>query len=85
MIERFDFSRPIEELIQTIRDVQQRRGIACLFNVNELYVEHTAAVAVALGMPGVSPLSAPPLPRQEYHAPAIFGCASVQMPQSASE
>ncbi len=33
-------------------------GIACLFNVIEYYVSHTAAVAAALGLPGLSPASA---------------------------
>ncbi|MCU0787622.1 MAG: hypothetical protein MUC91_05435, partial [Verrucomicrobia bacterium] len=44
-VERFDFSRPQEELVETVRQIQQRWGIACLFNVIEYYVSHTAAVA----------------------------------------
>jgi biotin carboxylase len=57
-VERFDFSRPLPELIGVVRALQQRWGLACLLNLNELYVAHTAEVATALGLPGVSPGSA---------------------------
>ena len=58
LVERFDFSRPIAELIEFVRGIQQRHKLQCLFNVNELYVAATADVAAALDMPGVSPKSA---------------------------
>jgi hypothetical protein len=58
VVERFDFSRPLDELVAAVRGVQQRLGIACLYNVNELYVAPTARVAEALGLPGVRPDSA---------------------------
>ena len=57
-VERFDFSRPLPELIEAVRVIQQRHGIACLFNVIEFYVAQTAAVAAAIGVPGISPASA---------------------------
>ncbi len=55
VVERFDFSRPSSELIDVVRNVREQSGLACLFNVNEFYVHHTALVAAALGMPGISP------------------------------
>ena len=58
VVERFDFSRPIADLIEAVRDIQQRFGIACLFNVIELYVAQTAEAAEAIGVPGISPTSA---------------------------
>jgi hypothetical protein len=59
VVERFDFSRPRVELVGAVRAIGERcGGIACLYNVNELYVAHTAEVAEALGLPGVSPMSA---------------------------
>jgi biotin carboxylase len=58
LVERFDFSRPQEELVEAVRAIQKRRGLSCLFNVIEFYVAQTAAVAEALGMPGISPASA---------------------------
>ena len=57
-VERFDFSRPFPELLEKVRDIQKRFGIACLYNVVEFYVAQTAAVAAALGLPGISPASA---------------------------
>jgi biotin carboxylase len=57
-VERFDFSRPRGELIETVRSIQQRFGIQCLFNVVEFYVEPTAEVAAALSLPSISPASA---------------------------
>ncbi|MDB6123285.1 MAG: hypothetical protein JWQ71_2278 [Pedosphaera sp.] len=57
-VERFDFSRPLPELIEAVRSIQKRFGIACLFNVVEFYVAQTADVAAALGLPGISPASA---------------------------
>jgi biotin carboxylase len=58
IVERFDFSRPLGELIEAVRQIQQRVGIACLFNVIEFYVAQTAQVAAALGLPGISPAAA---------------------------
>lgn len=57
-VERFDFSRPFPELVEKVREIQQRFGIACLYNVVEFYVAQTAAVAAALELPGISPESA---------------------------
>lgn len=58
LAERFDFSRPLPELIAKVRGIQERFGIACLYNVIEFYVLQTAQVAEALGLPGLSPASA---------------------------
>lgn len=58
IVERFDFSRPMSELISAVRAIQQRVGVACLFNVVEFYVEQTAEVAATLGIPCISPGSA---------------------------
>src|SRR4051812_39351263 len=58
VVERFDFSRPLDELIALVRGVKQPFGLACLFNVVEFYVAQTAQVAKALDLPGVSPESA---------------------------
>jgi hypothetical protein len=58
LVERFDFSRPMPELIGAVREIQKRWGIACLFNVMEFYVAQTAEVAAALGLPGISAASA---------------------------
>ena len=58
VVERFDFSRPFPELVAKVRDIQERFGISCLYNVIEFYVAQTAEVAVALGLPGISPASA---------------------------
>lgn len=57
-VERFDFSRPFPELLEKVREIQTRFGIACLYNVIEFYVAQTAEVAAALGLPGISPASA---------------------------
>lgn len=56
--DRFDFSRPDEDLVAVVRDIQQRLGIQCLYNVIEFYVAQTATVAAALGIPNLSPASA---------------------------
>ena len=71
-VERFDFSRPLPELIAAVRDIQKRFGIACLYNVVEFYVAQTAEVAAALGLPGISSASAAlcldkNLMRQRFH------------------
>src|SRR5258706_10303859 len=58
LVERFDFSRPMEELIDAVRSIQERWTIGCLFNVIEFYVAQTAGVAAALGLPGISPEAA---------------------------
>ena len=58
VVERFDFSRPHEELVDAFRKIQKQWGIACLFNVGEFYVRQTADLAAALGLPGVPPASA---------------------------
>src|SRR3954470_5126504 len=42
LVERFDFSRPIGELVDAVRAIQASRGIACLFNVIEFYVAQAA-------------------------------------------
>ena len=57
-VERFDFSRPLSELVEAVRSLQARWGIACLFNVIEFYVAQTAEVAAALNIPCISPASA---------------------------
>jgi len=58
VVERFDFSRPPAELIEAVRGIQRRWGLACLYNVGEYYVAQTAEVAAALGLPGISSASA---------------------------
>ena len=58
VVERFDFSRPLPLLIEAVRAIQQRWGLACLFNVIEFYVAQTADVAAALGVRGISAESA---------------------------
>ncbi len=58
LIERFDFSRPLPELIEAVRSIHARHPLACLFNVGEYYVAQTAEVAEALGFPYLSPASA---------------------------
>jgi hypothetical protein len=58
VVERFDFSRPLAELIEAVRGIRQRWGLACLCNVGEYYVAKTADVAAALGVAGLSPESA---------------------------
>lgn len=55
LVERFDFSRPIGELIAAVKDIQRRLGISCLLNVIEFYVGHVAAVAETLGLRGLAP------------------------------
>src|SRR5882724_8745256 len=57
-VERFDFSRPLPELVEAVRGIQKRWGISCLFNVIEFYVAQTADIAAALGIPCISPESA---------------------------
>lgn len=58
VVENFDFSRSLPELLEKVRDIQKRFGIACLYNVIEFYVAQTAEVAATLGLPGLSPASA---------------------------
>jgi biotin carboxylase len=58
VVERFDFSMPLSELIEAVRSIQTRYSVACLFNVGEYYVVQTADVAAALGIPYISPRSA---------------------------
>jgi len=58
VVERFDFSRPFAELVEKVREIQGRFGIACLYNVVEFYVAQTADVAAELGLPGISSASA---------------------------
>jgi cysteine synthase A len=58
LVERFDFSRARAELIEAVRQIRERHGLACLYNVNEYYVEQTADVAAALGLAGLSPQAA---------------------------
>jgi hypothetical protein len=58
MVEHFDFSRPLSELIETVRHIRTRRPISCLFNVGEFYVAQTADIAEALGIPFISSSSA---------------------------
>ena len=72
LVERFDFSRPIEELIEAVRDIQNRLGLQCLYNTIEYYVAQTAQVATALGISNLSPASArlcldKNLMRQRFH------------------
>jgi hypothetical protein len=83
LVERFDFSRPIPELIEKVKEIRDKFGLACLYNVNEYYVAQTAEVAAALGVAGISPESArvsldKNLMRERFrdrigeHAPARF-------------
>jgi biotin carboxylase len=58
VVERFDFSRPLDELIEAVRHIERRVGLACLFNVVEFYVAQTAEVAAALGISALSPAAA---------------------------
>ena len=58
VVERFDFSRPFAELLEAVRAIQRRFGLACLFNVIEFYVAQTAHLAAALGVPGLTAESA---------------------------
>ncbi len=58
VVERFDFSRPLPELIEAVQAIDRKVGICCLFNVIELYVAQTAEVGAALGLPGIPPSSA---------------------------
>jgi biotin carboxylase len=58
VVERFDFSRPHEELVEAFRGIQKRWPIACLFNVGEFYVRQTADLAAALGLAGIPASSA---------------------------
>src|SRR5947199_10639343 len=53
LVESFDFSRPLPELIEKVRGIEQRFGIACLYNVIEFYVAQTAQVSAALGLAGL--------------------------------
>lgn len=72
-VERFDFSRPFDELVEAVRGIERERGISCLFNVVEFYVAQAARVAEALGIPSISPASArlcldKSLMRERFHA-----------------
>jgi biotin carboxylase len=58
VVERFDFSRPLPELINAVYGIQSRHKLACLYNVIEFYVARTAEVSAALGMPGITPSAA---------------------------
>jgi biotin carboxylase len=58
LVERFDFSRPVAELIEKVRQIKEKFGLLCLYNVNEYFVTETAQVAAALGLPGLSAESA---------------------------
>src|SRR5438094_398817 len=58
LVERFDFSRPIAELIEAVRAIQARFEIECLYNINEQYVAATADIAAALGFNCISPAAA---------------------------
>jgi biotin carboxylase len=58
VVERFDFSRPLPELIEAVRGIRRRFGLACLYNVIEFYVAQTAQVAAALDIPNLTPESA---------------------------
>lgn len=58
VVERFDFSRPVEDLIEVVSGIHKRWAISCLYNMNELYVAPTADVAAALGFANISPEAA---------------------------
>jgi biotin carboxylase len=58
LVERFDFSRPVMDLLEAVQNIQKRLGVQCLFNVIEFYVAQTAYVAAALGIPSISTESA---------------------------
>lgn len=57
-VERFDFSRPLPDLIEAVRGIQSRFGLSCIFNVIEFYVAQAARVAAALKLPAISPEAA---------------------------
>ena len=58
VVDRIDFSRPIDELIAAVSAIQKKQGIRCLFNVIEFYVAQAAQIADALGIANLSPASA---------------------------
>ena len=58
LAEHFDFSSPMDQLVERVRDIQKHRGISCLFNVIEFYVARAAEVAARLDLPSISPASA---------------------------
>ncbi len=58
VVEHFDFSRPIAELIEAVESIQARYTVACLFNVVEFYVAQTSEVAASLGLRSISAASA---------------------------
>jgi hypothetical protein len=58
LVERFDFSKPRAELVERVREIRRHHPLSCLMNTVEHYVVHTADVATALGLPGLSPSAA---------------------------
>ena len=58
LVQRFDFSRPRNELVGQVLEIKARYGLSCLINMVEHYVSHAADVAAAVGMPGISPAAA---------------------------
>ena len=58
VVERFDFARPLADLIDVVRGIHQKCGLACIYNVVELYVAQAADVSAALGLPSISPAAA---------------------------
>jgi biotin carboxylase len=58
VVQSFDFSRPLAELIDAVKAIHHQFGVAYLFNVIELYVAQAADVAAALKLPSISPQSA---------------------------
>jgi hypothetical protein len=57
-VERFDFARPLDDLLEVVRGTRDRHGLACIYNVVELYVAAAADVSAALGLPSISPVAA---------------------------
>jgi hypothetical protein len=58
LVQRFDFSRPRNELVGQVLEIKARYGLSCLINMVEHYVAHAADVAAAVGVPGISPAAA---------------------------
>ena len=58
LVERFDFSLPLPDLIARVREINARHAIDCIFNVMEFYVTVASQVASALGLPNITQAAA---------------------------